>query len=159
MKNILGLIVAMTVFSVTAQSAYKLVDGKVYNVLDPDAWTAFPDILKVIGYSEDGIICERYTIETTVSGIQVVHAANPRYYPILDARIIHGHKLILKNYHSLTNVPLGSDITPTIKAIRTGQTLITRSGDEWTANSSYSRGDIWTTVNSVSNEIVVCKCI
>jgi hypothetical protein len=138
MKNILCVIIAMTVFSVAAQSAYKLVDGKVYSVIDPNVWTAFGDNLKVIGYSKDGIICESYRNETHDAGGQMNrNLANPRYVANNVTRIIPVQKFILKNYWQM-NAPLGSDISPPIKAIRTGQTSITRSGDTWTTSPVYS---------------------
>lgn len=128
----------MAVLSVTAQSGYRLVNGKVYSVIDPNAWTAFNDQLKVIGYSQDGIICESYKTETHDAGGQMDHQANPRYHPNLVTRVIHGQKLILKNYRNQMNVPLESDISSPIKAIRTGQASITRSGDTWTTSPGYS---------------------
>jgi len=137
MKILLCVIVAMTVFSVAAQSGYRLVNGKAYSVIDPNSWMVFYDNLKVIGYSEDGIICESYKTETHDAGGQMSHLANPRYNPNLVTKVIHGEKLILKNYWKM-NVPLESDISPPIKAIRTGQTSITRSGDTWTTSPVYS---------------------
>jgi hypothetical protein len=137
MKNLLCVIVVMAVLSVTAQSAYRLVNGKTYSVFDPNSWTVFNDHLKVIGYSEDGIICESYTTETHDAGGQMDHQANPRYHPNPVTRVIRGQKFILKNYGQM-NVPLGSDISPPKKAIRTGQASITRSGDTWTTSPAYS---------------------
>lgn len=137
MKNLLCVIVVMAVLSVTAQSSYRLVNGKTYSVMDPNVWMVFDDHLKVIGYSEDGIICESYKTETHDAGGYMSNNANRRYIPNNVTTIIHGQKFILKNYWQM-NVPLGSDISPPIKAIRTGQASITQSGDTWTTSPVYS---------------------
>src|ERR1039458_10128811 len=142
MKNLLCVIVVMAVLSVTAQSAYRLVNGKAYSVFDPNSWTVFNDHLKVIGYSENGIICESYTTETHDAGGQMDNQTNPHYHPNLVTRVIHGQKLILKNHPKQMNIPLGSDIHPTIKAIHTGQTSITRNDNKWQYTDN---GNIWTT--------------
>lgn len=137
MKTFLSVIVAMAIFSVVAQSSYKIVNGKTYSVIDPNAWTVFNDHLKVIGYSEDGIICESYKTETHDAGGTLDHSANRRYISNKVTTIIPGQKIILKNYWQ-RNAPLESDISPPIKAIRTGQVSIYRSGDSWTTSPVYS---------------------
>jgi hypothetical protein len=147
MKKLLGLIVTATVLSSAAQSSFKMVDGKIYSTTDSSVWTYFADNLKVIGYSEDGFICESYKSETHDAGGHVDHLANSRYHPNNVATIIHGQKLILKNYRSQTYPTLESDISPPINAIRTGQTSITRSGNTWATSSGYSSSGYSVSVN------------
>jgi hypothetical protein len=138
MKKTLCVIVVMAVFSVAAQSSYKIVNGKTYSVIDPNAWTVFNDHLKVIGYSEDGIICESYKTETHDAGGSMSGPSfSKHYYPNNVTTIIPGQKIILKNYWQM-NAPLESDISPPIKAIRTVQVSIYRSGDSWTTSPVYS---------------------
>ena len=140
MNKLLCLIVSvtMTVFSSAAQSAFKMIDGKIYSITDSSVWTVFYDHLKVIGYSEDGFICESYKTETHAAGGSSTHDANPRYIPNNITTIIRGQKLILKNYRSQTPVALENDISPPVNAIRTGQRSITRSGGSWTTDSANS---------------------
>ena len=131
----------MTVFSSAAQSAFRMIDGKIYSITDSSVWTVFYDHLKVIGFSEDGIICESYKTKTHAAGGSSTHDANPRYIPNNITTIIRGQKLILKNYRSQTPVALENDISPPVNAIRTGQQLITRSGGSWTTSSVNSGGE------------------
>ena len=140
MNKLLCLIVSVMVmfFSSAAQSAFKMVNGKIYSTIDSSVWTYFTDNLKVIGYSEDGFICESYKTETHDAGGHISHDANPRYHPNNVTTIIHGQKLILKNYRSQTPATLESDISPPINAIRTGQRTITQSGSAWTTDSANS---------------------
>jgi len=142
MKKLLCLIVTTTVFSSAAQSAFKMVNGKIYSTTDSSSWTVFYDNLKVIGYSEGGFICESYKIETHDAGGSISHDANPRYHPNKIATIIHGQKLILNNYRGQTSFTLESDISPPINAVRTGQKIIYPSGRSWTITPvSYSSGE------------------
>jgi len=140
MKKLLCLIVCvtMTVFSSAAQSGYKMIDGKIYSTIDSFVWVVFRDNLKVIGYAEDGIICESYKSETHDAGGYKDNQANSHYHPNNVTAIIHGEKLILKNYRGYMPATLGSDIAPPIKAIRTGQRTITGSGNSWTTSSDIS---------------------
>jgi hypothetical protein len=138
MKGLLGLIISVTVFSAPAQSGYKLVNGKVYSVIDPGAWTVLTDSLRIIGFAGNDYICLSYKTKTYDAGGRVLRTANPRYIPNRVATTIPGQRLILRNYRGQVSVPVGSDISPPIKAIRTGHMSISQGGDLWTTNSSRS---------------------
>ena len=146
MKGLFYLIISGMVFSASAQSGYKLVNGKIYSVIDPKAWTVLTDSLKIIGYAGNDYICPSYKTETHDAGGRLIHTANPRYIPNRVTTIIPGQRLILKNYRGQVNLPVGSDISPPIKAIRTGHSAISQSGDLWTTNNAPSGRSISVTV-------------
>ena len=146
--------VMVMVFSSAAQSAFKMVNGKIYSTTDSFVWTVFTDNLKVLGFSGDDIICESYKTETHDAGGYKDHLANPRYHPNNVTTIIHGQKLILKNYRSQTPATLESDLYTPINAIRVGQTSITYGNHTWTTVYSSDDGSRSSTTSSSRGDLV-----
>ena len=156
----------ITVLPVGAQTLYRMAGGNVYSVTDEHAWTVFKDRKKIIGFTDDGVICQCYTTETYEAGGQMVQYANPRYFPNYVTRTNFGQKLILKNHPNQTSLVFGSDITPslsdlspTIMAIRVGVALITYERARWIQLSSRTvyqstSGSNSATTDSASGETV-----
>jgi hypothetical protein len=154
MKGLLGLILSAAFFPAHAQSDYKLVNGKVYSVIDPNVWTVFYDHLKVIGYSQDGLICESYKTEVKDIGALQSGRVYSQYVPNRVSTIIPGQKLILKNYPRQPNILLEGDISPPIKAIRTGQSFINHRNHTWTTAPATTRNSSSVKSNSSRGEPV-----
>jgi hypothetical protein len=118
-KKLLCLVAAVMVSaSVQAQSYYRWVQGK---PISKREMTTITEHLKVVSFSGQAVICERYTTENVPVTKQLTDPFGKRYVgQTMETRIHPMAPIVLTNYPNAHRLDIGAEIPTPIVALRIG---------------------------------------